>query len=145
MWIYSSVEEAFEFCLRSFADKLNTLPKSTRRNVKLTKFAFGTPWLYRIYYINIDLRHQYGLSVAASQTFLLAKRPQRRGAARNSCFAGYRRLLFLASATMLWKNKLIKDVFNVIGHFHDNVFLPLRTGIQIRFSLEFQFRNPSDV
>ena len=41
--------------------------------------------------------------------------------------------------------KLIKDVLNVIGHFHDNVFLPLRTGIQIRFSLEFQFRNPSDV
>ena len=29
----------------SFADEHNTLPKSTRRNVKLNKFAFGTPWL----------------------------------------------------------------------------------------------------
>ena len=27
----------------SFADEHNTLPKSTRRNVKLNKFAFGTP------------------------------------------------------------------------------------------------------
>ena len=41
---------------------------------------------YRIYYVNIDLRHQYGISVAESQTFLLAKRPQRRGARRNGCF-----------------------------------------------------------
>ena len=30
---------------------------------------------YRIYYVNNDLRHQYGISVAESQTFLLAKRP----------------------------------------------------------------------
>ena len=36
--------------------------------------------IYRIYYVNIDLRHQYGISTAESQTFLLAKRPQRRRA-----------------------------------------------------------------
>ena len=30
---------------------------------------------YRIYYVNIDLRHQYGISVAESQTFPLAKCP----------------------------------------------------------------------
>ena len=48
------------------------------------------PHDYRIYYVNIDLRHQYGISVAESQTFLLAKRPQRRRARRNRCF---RRLL----------------------------------------------------
>ena len=35
---------------------------------------------YRIHYVNIDLRHQYGISVAESQTFLLVKRPQRRRA-----------------------------------------------------------------
>ena len=35
---------------------------------------------------NIDLRHQYGISVAESQTFLLAKRAQRQGARRNGCF-----------------------------------------------------------
>ena len=33
------------------------------------------PHDYRIYYVNIDLRHQYGISIAESQTFLLAKRP----------------------------------------------------------------------
>ena len=32
------------------------------------------------------LRHQYGISVAESQTFLRAKRPQRRRARRNGCF-----------------------------------------------------------
>ena len=31
------------------------------------------------------LRHQHGISVAEVQTFLLAKRPQRRGARRNGC------------------------------------------------------------
>ena len=35
---------------------------------------------------NNDLRHQYGISVANSQTFLLEKRPQRRGERRNGCF-----------------------------------------------------------
>ena len=38
--IYSALEEAFEFCWSSFADEHNTLPKSTRRNVKSNKFAF---------------------------------------------------------------------------------------------------------
>ena len=32
------------------------------------------------------LRHQYEISVAETQTFILAKRPQRRGAWRNGCF-----------------------------------------------------------
>ena len=35
--------------------------------------------------VNIDLRHQYGISVAEAQTFLLARRPKRRGARRNHC------------------------------------------------------------
>ena len=46
---------------------------------------------YRIYYVNIDLRHQYGISAAESQTFLRAKRLLRRRARRNGCF---RRLPF---------------------------------------------------
>ena len=41
--IYSSLEEAFEFCWSWFADEDKTLPKSARRNVKLNKFALGTP------------------------------------------------------------------------------------------------------
>ena len=47
----------------------------TRRNV-----CDFEPHDYRIYYVNIDLRHQYGISVAGSQTFLRVKRPQRQGA-----------------------------------------------------------------
>ena len=49
MWnIQSSLEQAFEFCLSSFADEQNSLPKSTRRNLKLNKFTFGTPWLWEL-------------------------------------------------------------------------------------------------
>ena len=48
------------------------------------------PHDYRNYYVNIDLRHQHGISAAESQTFLLAKRLPRRRARRNGCF---RRLL----------------------------------------------------
>ena len=82
---HSSPEEAFEFCWISFTDEHNSLPKSTRWNVKLNKLHLE-PHDYRIYYVNIDLRHQYGISVTESKTFLRAKRPQRRGAMRNGCF-----------------------------------------------------------
>ena len=41
---------------------------------------------YRIYYVNTDLRHQYGISAAESQTFLRTKRSQLRRARRNGCF-----------------------------------------------------------
>ena len=44
------------------------------------------PYDCRIYYVNINLRHQYGIFVAESQTFLRAKRPQRRRAKRNGRF-----------------------------------------------------------
>ena len=85
--IYSSLEEAFEFCLSSLADEHNTLPKSTRRHVKLDKFIIWNPHDYRIYYINIDLRHQYmEFLPLSSQTFLRAKRSQERRARRNGCF-----------------------------------------------------------
>ena len=60
------------------------------------------PHDYRIHYVNIDLRHQYGISVAESQTFLLAKRPQRRRARRNGCF----RRLFQLVLTTFFKSEL---------------------------------------
>ena len=49
--------------------------------------TLGTPWLQ-----DHSLRHQYGISVAESQTFFRAKRPPRRRARRNGCV---RRLLRL--------------------------------------------------
>ena len=57
----------------------------------MIKFAFGTHD-YRIYYVNIDLRHQYGISVVESQTFLLAKRPSASMSEKKRLpFAGYHR------------------------------------------------------
>ena len=47
------------------------------------------PYDYRIYYINIDLRHQYGISVAELQMFLRAKRPQREEQGETDVFASY--------------------------------------------------------
>ena len=41
---------------------------------------------YWIHFVNIDLHHQYGISVPESQTFLIVKSPQPRGARRNLCF-----------------------------------------------------------
>ena len=81
----SQKEEAFEFCWSLFANEHHTLPKSTRRNENWT-YLHLEPHAYQIYDVNIDLRHQYAISVAESQTFLLAKRPKRRGARRNGYF-----------------------------------------------------------
>ena len=58
------------------------LPKDTQ---ELNK-SYLEPHDYRIYYVNTDLRQLYGISTAESQTFLRAKRPQRRRARRNGCF-----------------------------------------------------------
>ena len=44
---------------------------------------------YRIVYVNIDLRHQYGVSVAESQTFLLANRPWGEELGETAVFTGY--------------------------------------------------------
>ena len=46
---------------------------------------------YWVYYVNIDLRHQYGIFAAETQTFLRAKRLHASGAERGetAVFAGY--------------------------------------------------------
>ena len=59
---------------------------ATITKIRVASTAFICKWTWnRIYYVNIHLCHQYGVSVAESQTFLLAKRPQRRWARRNVC------------------------------------------------------------
>ena len=62
-------------------------------------------------YVNIDLRHQYGISAAESQTFLREKRPQLRRARRNGCF---RRLQKSSRRKLLpiWFSKMEKENFN---------------------------------
>ena len=52
---------------------------------KIEQILHLEPHDYPIYYINTDLRHQYGISVAESQMFLLPKHPQQWGAVRNDC------------------------------------------------------------
>ena len=71
--------------LQKFADEHNILSKSTEETENWANLHFE-PHNYRIYYVIIDLRHQCGISVPESQTFLLAKRSQGRGARRNGCF-----------------------------------------------------------
>ena len=46
---------------------------------------------YWVYYVNIALRHQYGIFAAETQTFLRAKRPHASGEERGetAVFAGY--------------------------------------------------------
>ena len=83
--VYFSLEEAFEFCWGPFANEHNTLQNWPGEMLNWRNLHWE-PHDYWIYYVNIDLRHQYGISIAESQTFLLAKRPKRWGARRNSCF-----------------------------------------------------------
>ena len=83
--VYSSLEEVFEFCWGSFANEHNTLLKLTRRNVKLKKFAFATPWLPDLlckYWFTSSVWNFYRWVAAV----LLTKRPKLQGARRNSCF-----------------------------------------------------------
>ena len=86
------------------ADEHNALPTSTRKHVKLDKFVFETHD-YRIYYVKTDLRHQYGISVAESQTFGSVRnvpRGEERG--ETDVFAGYA-LVIIAFSRMLPRNK----------------------------------------
>ena len=71
--------------LSSLADEHNTSPKSTRRHVKSDKFIFGFPWLPGLL-CNVDLRHQYGISVAESQTSPAATSKE-----KLACVAGVRK------------------------------------------------------
>ena len=66
----------------------------------MNKFGWN-PHDYWIYFVNIDLGHQCGISVAESQTFLGAKRPQPKKARRNGCF---RRLPTSASISVVKLN-----------------------------------------
>ena len=66
----------------SFTRDHRTLPYNRPGKTKNQTNIRLKPYDHRIYCVNIDLRHQYG--VAESQTFLLAK--WRRRAKRNGCF-----------------------------------------------------------
>ena len=63
-----------------------TLHQNRPEDTQNWTYLFLEPHDYWIHYVTIDLRHQYGISVAESQTFLLVKCPQRRRARRNRCF-----------------------------------------------------------
>ena len=67
-----------------------TLSKIDQKIRKIGQIYIWNPMTTGLYYVNIDLRHQYRISVAESQTFLSAKRPQRRKErGETDVFAGY--------------------------------------------------------
>ena len=51
-----------------------TLHQIDQEKRKIEQICICNPMTTEFIYVNIDLRHQYGISVAESQTFLLAKR-----------------------------------------------------------------------
>ena len=63
--------------------------KIDQKTRKIGQICIWNPLTW-IYYVNIGLCHQYGISAVESQTFLRAKRSRQRRARRNGCF---RRLL----------------------------------------------------
>ena len=79
-----------------------TQMKLTRRNLKLNKFTFGTPWLR-----DLLSKHWFvssvWISVAESQTFLHAKRPQRWRAWRNGCFRRLKSLFYARDLVTWWE------------------------------------------
>ena len=88
------------------------------------------PHDHRIYYVNIDLRHQYGIAAPESQTFLRAKRPQLRRARRNGCF---RRLL-------LWLTALFSSYRRSSENIANNPFPPLPDDMEDQFDPESEER-----
>ena len=52
-----------------------TLYQNRPEDTKNLTNLYLEPHEYRIYYVNIDLRHQYRISVAESWTFLRVTRP----------------------------------------------------------------------
>ena len=73
MW-NNSLEEAFECFWRSFADEHNNFNKIDQKKRTIEQIILQLePHDYWIYYVNIDLRHQYGISVSESQTFISTK------------------------------------------------------------------------
>ena len=81
-----------------------TLYQNQPEDAKNWTNLYLEPHDYWIYYVNIDLHHQYGISEAELQTFLHAKHPQRRRARRNGCF---RRLMpFIKLCTMFYVSSM---------------------------------------
>ena len=88
------------------------------------------PHDHRIYYVNIDLHHQYGISAPESQTFLRGKRPQLRRARRNGCF---RRLL-------LWLTALFSSYRRSSENIANNPLPPLPGDMEDQFDPESEER-----
>ena len=75
------------------------------------------------FYVNIDLRHRYGISLAESQRFLRAKRPQRRRARRSGCFCRLR----VHQGNMKWERRR-RETGSIL------VFFPLMCACVLKIS-----------
>ena len=77
----------------------------------------------------IDLRHQYGISAAESQTFLRAKRSQRRRARRNGCFRRLVLSVLSRNQNVIFMAYLLSFGFFGFVSLHVNV-IAIGVGIQ---------------
>ena len=66
-----------------------TLCQNRPQHSKNGTNLYVEPHDYRVYYVNIDLHHQHGISVAESQMFLHAKRPSIEERGEMDVFVGY--------------------------------------------------------
>jgi len=82
--IHSDVVNSVRNLVGSLFEEHKTL-QNRSGETKSNKFIFATQD-YRINYANMNLRHQYGISVGEAQKSLLAKRPKWRGAGKDGCF-----------------------------------------------------------
>ena len=74
-----------------YIDLLEPSRRCKQHFTKIDHDKRGSPSDYRIYYVNTDLRHQYGIFAAETQTFLRPKRPHASGEepGETAVFAGY--------------------------------------------------------
>ena len=104
----------------------------TITKIRVASTAFICKWTWnRIYYVNIHLCHQYGVSVAESQTFLLAKRPSAAMSEKKRLpFAGrYRnrhKSISFTSSCCPWKMQVesyLGELFKTYLHYTMLIFI----------------------
>ena len=106
------LEKASEFCWSSFAVERKTLPWSTRRNMIINKFTFGSPWLPDLlckHWFTSSVWNFWGPDVPPGQ------RPRRRETRRNGCI---RRLDFFYQTIGVYLQEGTYRAFGVLKQWN---------------------------
>ena len=73
--MYSSLEKAFCWSLIFVCSRTQNFTIMDQDKHKIKQMYIWNPLTTGFYYVNIDLHHQYGISVTEAQMFLLVKHP----------------------------------------------------------------------